>query len=65
MIINSRPVPEDRVMDYAEGRRYQVSANTEDIEALGVNVILADVLDTDKPSCHSSKKLAAILRELG
>ncbi|MDP2212154.1 MAG: uridine diphosphate-N-acetylglucosamine-binding protein YvcK [Candidatus Aquicultor sp.] len=64
MIVNSKPVPEDRVIDYAEGRRYQVSANIEDIEALGINVIHADVLDEDKPSCHSSKKLAAILREL-
>ena len=64
MIINSEPVPEERVIDFAEGRRYQVSANIEDIEALGVKVILADVLDSDKPSCHSSQKLAAIVREL-
>jgi len=63
-IINACPVPGDKVVDYAEKRRYPVSVNTEDVRSLGINVVLANVLNEDKPSSHDPDKLAMILREL-
>ncbi|MBE0449100.1 MAG: uridine diphosphate-N-acetylglucosamine-binding protein YvcK [Actinobacteria bacterium] len=63
-IINASPIPGDKIIDYAESRRYPVSVDAEDIRALGVNLVLADVLNEDRPSCHDPDKLAAILREL-
>ena len=63
-VINTRPIPDDLLIDYAENRRYPVSITTESIRALGINLVLADVIDVNKPSCHDAGKLAAILKEL-
>ncbi|HZD60874.1 MAG TPA: uridine diphosphate-N-acetylglucosamine-binding protein YvcK [Anaerolineae bacterium] len=63
-IINTSPVPGDKIIDYIEHRRYPVSVDDGDIKALGVNIALADVLDQERPSCHDADKLATILHEL-
>ncbi len=64
VIVNNHPIPDDKLMSYAEDRRYPVSIIAESIQALGLNVVLADVLDEAKPSCHDVDKLASVLREL-
>lgn len=63
-IVNSALIPEEKLIDYAEDRRYPVSLNAEKIRTLGVNIVLADVINEYKPSCHDADKLATILREL-
>ncbi|HEY3374382.1 MAG TPA: uridine diphosphate-N-acetylglucosamine-binding protein YvcK [Candidatus Aquicultor sp.] len=63
-VVNSAVIPEDKLIDYAEERRYPVSVNCEKIQTLGVSIVMADVIDENKPSCHDAGKLAAILREL-
>lgn len=64
MVVNTCQVCEDKMVNYAESRRYPVSVNTENIQVIGVSTVLADVLDESKPSCHNPTKLANILREL-
>ncbi len=63
-VVNTRPLPGEKLTGYAESRRYPVSITTESIQSLGINIILADVLDEGNPSCHDPDKLASILREL-
>lgn len=63
-IVNSASLPQDKMIDYAESRRYPVSVNAEKIQQLGVNIVMADVVNDSKPSCHDADKLAAILQEL-
>lgn len=63
-IVNTQPLPDEKLTSYAEARRYPVSITTESIQALGINIVLADVLDDSNPSCHDSDKLAKILKEL-
>jgi len=64
VIINNHPIPDDKLIGYAESRRYPVSVVAENIQALGLNVVLANVLDEQNPSCHDVDKLAVVLREL-
>lgn len=64
VIVNTRPLPDKELLSYAENRRYPVSITTENIKTLGINLVLADVLDENNPACHDANKLASILREL-
>ncbi|MCL6472045.1 MAG: YvcK family protein [Firmicutes bacterium] len=64
VVVNTHPLPDKELLSYAENRRYPVSITTENIKALGVNLVLADVLDENNPACHDANKLASILREL-
>jgi len=63
-VINNCPIPDDELAALAEGNRYPVSVIPEGVQALGVNVILTDVLDKERPSRHDCKKLAKVLKEL-
>lgn len=64
VILNNRPIPDDKLIGYAENRRYPVSVVADNIQTLGLNVVLTDVLDEANPSAHDADKLAAVLREL-
>jgi len=64
VVINSCPVPADKISLYAENRRYAVPIDARNIESLGIKVVLADVLDESKPSCHEYAKLAKVLQKL-
>jgi len=63
-VINTCPIPDDELAAFAEENRYPVSVVPEGIQALGVNVILTDVLDESSPSRHHCDKLARVLKEL-
>jgi uncharacterized cofD-like protein len=63
-IINSGEIPETVQANLVEQRRYPVSYCDETFKAIGIDVVLADVVDDDKPSCHSSQKLSTVLRQL-
>jgi uncharacterized cofD-like protein len=64
VVINSREISDNMLAKYAEERRYPVSYCDESFKTLGVRVVLADVLNNARPSCHDSAKLATILHEL-
>jgi uncharacterized cofD-like protein len=63
-IINSGEIPGNVQANFVEQRRYPVSYCDETFKAINVNVVLADVVDDDIPSCHSSLKLSTVLRQL-
>ena len=63
-VINSREISDEMLAKYGEERRFPVSYCDESFRTFGVRVVLADVINEEKPSSHDSTKLAAVLREL-
>ena len=66
VIVNSQPLSPQALAKYAEEGSYPVTIDRAELDLLGCNVILADILDEDPTThCirHNSKKVAKIIAE--